>query len=1062
MKKLVVALLILFSSLMADTNWYVLYNYTFPFTLTDMSKTYHLYANVQGASFVFNFETIDRENEEFSQGGKLILQMQGGARVEQQFQKGDTACTMVVPFYKESNTTIPYSFITPGGAEFWVEFEDGTKAYFPQVEFHHAPLRIENFSIQKAKEDKSFEYFTMEINLSTYAGMMKIKTELGNEYYFIKDHMLQSPPPFVVDMNYSSSYQDWHILFRIKKLPRVQQKEFTLIAQDFIASIPDTYIDSQNKSFTVDANETEQPQPPSIDLGSISYDIGSKYSGISGLDHYDLNFTNGLYGVYVRVKLYDMNNSRLPDGYSVKFAFAPADKNTTLQWHDMRYDLFYQVYKYIIPQEYFLQNDTNDYNYTIAFFNGSGEIIKKLQGTLHTIIPNKEELKLQDLIEKLSTQSAVIRRMRLEDNLYHAIVRADSTLLLYEYLRMKNSAFTLPSPLELYSNPFADVDKDAAYYRALVTLANFKGSDDITVLTKKYGIFNPLQKTTRFQFVKMIIEAFDIPKTSDFSYLDGFGDKDKLQAQDAKIYFSTAIKEGLIQGSEDKKLLPYENLTIFQALTILSRLSSREVDGIEQGFIAPDLQETYVQIAGEIPARQKIDLAIQPLQIESITTQKQDHCMVLQANIQSDPQASLALQWQCDKGYFVLSSMQGNSILFCPTSRKPKEEYHIDLLANDGYSHFAKKSITIDPTKFSYESNLADDNVSYVQDRLKIEPYTQSLQEGQPFALKKRGSLYKDKLDIGIEKFVVQILYQGEMFDIKNLDISQDTINFIVPSLPKLYGKEVIVRVEAVTNKSDKIWNFQYMYQPSFQISGVVEENGTSYPSSVYVDGKKVAIDPEDGSFDVALANDGWHQLHIDGYEDIKVLLNIQHPRQLVTIYRKKEEKKGTQPTTQDQNTTQTVTFSLQQGWNLKALPVQTTVSPSTFDSVIIWKWDANGKKWLAYSSNTTLKNVLIQNGITEISSIKPGEGFWVYTTQDESLQLQGRSYELDSTLLTKGWNLVGMGYEIQNPTLLADYNISYAWIFRQGSWYIWGSDIENIKQIDIILPDEGVWIYRK
>lgn len=101
-------------------------------------------------------------------------------------------------------------------------------------------------------------------------------------------------------------------------------------------------------------------------------------------------------------------------------------------------------------------------------------------------------------------------------------------------------------------------------------------------------------------------------------------------------------------------------------------------------------------------------------------------------------------------------------------------------------------------------------------------------------------------------------------------------------------------------------------------------------------------------------------------------------------------------------------------GWNLMGNSLNTTINvASTFgDStkfVTIWKWDSKNKAWDMYApslSTSALASYCASHYYQVLSSIGPGEGYWVNAAQAVTLQQTGPGFYVGGTSLISGWNL--------------------------------------------------------
>ncbi len=74
-------------------------------------------------------------------------------------------------------------------------------------------------------------------------------------------------------------------------------------------------------------------------------------------------------------------------------------------------------------------------------------------------------------------------------------------------------------------------------------------------------------------------------------------------------------------------------------------------------------------------------------------------------------------------------------------------------------------------------------------------------------------------------------------------------------------------------------------------------------------------------------------------------------------------------------------TISLQKGWNLIALPVESTITPRVFDVSAVYKYKDG--EWSAYS-----RDDLTPPALPGVETIVSGEGFWVYSEEAQEVEI--------------------------------------------------------------------------
>lgn len=169
------------------------------------------------------------------------------------------------------------------------------------------------------------------------------------------------------------------------------------------------------------------------------------------------------------------------------------------------------------------------------------------------------------------------------------------------------------------------------------------------------------------------------------------------------------------------------------------------------------------------------------------------------------------------------------------------------------------------------------------------------------------------------------------------------------------------------------------------------------------------------------------------------------------------------------------ISISIPSGWSIKALPVivQNGVNVATSfnqpEISSIWKWEDSS--WKIWSPDATIQSLISSYGITPISLIKSGEGFWVNAKSSISIPFQsGDEYGLDNLNVSSGWNLLGSGKALSQSDLtnkFLDINTLWQWVNNSGSWRIWSpnSNIMNlinsygINTVTEIKKGEGFWV---
>jgi len=161
----------------------------------------------------------------------------------------------------------------------------------------------------------------------------------------------------------------------------------------------------------------------------------------------------------------------------------------------------------------------------------------------------------------------------------------------------------------------------------------------------------------------------------------------------------------------------------------------------------------------------------------------------------------------------------------------------------------------------------------------------------------------------------------------------------------------------------------------------------------------------------------------------------------------------------------------LQKRWNLVSIPVVKDVDIESFNKKeirTVWAW-RNGK-WQAWCQEEKFREVLEDYGIDLLKCLKPGEGFWVKSKDNLTLEFVGKPYGLEILNFSQGWNLCGIGNRI-DVTSLKDAigsGIFVIWKWNNGDWQVWSPNRDlllllqafGFDKFDFIESGEGFWIW--
>ena len=143
--------------------------------------------------------------------------------------------------------------------------------------------------------------------------------------------------------------------------------------------------------------------------------------------------------------------------------------------------------------------------------------------------------------------------------------------------------------------------------------------------------------------------------------------------------------------------------------------------------------------------------------------------------------------------------------------------------------------------------------------------------------------------------------------------------------------------------------------------------------------------------------------------------------------------------------------LTLSTGWNLAG---NSTAAPMDVKTGIgaqagiqsVWKWDPTGSRWAFYAPSLDASGALASyaatNGYEVLTTINPGEGFWVNASAPVSMGTQrGTGFSLESANLANGWNLVATADDIPPGTFSSNVgNVTslWAWDSSSSAWYFY------------------------
>jgi hypothetical protein len=171
-----------------------------------------------------------------------------------------------------------------------------------------------------------------------------------------------------------------------------------------------------------------------------------------------------------------------------------------------------------------------------------------------------------------------------------------------------------------------------------------------------------------------------------------------------------------------------------------------------------------------------------------------------------------------------------------------------------------------------------------------------------------------------------------------------------------------------------------------------------------------------------------------------------------------------------------TQNLNVKSGWNLLGSSLDNVGKITDKKISSVWGWDAQSKKWKAFSTNPSIEDKIKEyeaSGVlSKFSSFKKGDGFWVKSSENTTLQLTGDSSTSPSKVLSPGWNLISFSGDSSKDiedVLKSNGQIKIIWAFKDGVWKAWSSStfITNLikkalgddKILSSIEPNQGYWI---
>ena len=179
------------------------------------------------------------------------------------------------------------------------------------------------------------------------------------------------------------------------------------------------------------------------------------------------------------------------------------------------------------------------------------------------------------------------------------------------------------------------------------------------------------------------------------------------------------------------------------------------------------------------------------------------------------------------------------------------------------------------------------------------------------------------------------------------------------------------------------------------------------------------------------------------------------------------------------------ISLSISNGWNLIGNSFNNYLSVANLfgDSaqvLSVWKWDSTYSKWFFYSPSMTpisLSTYASNQGYEILTTINPGDGFWLNAASNFALQLPSGNAITNSNFLStgnlalrSGWSLISIGQtktpssfnnglSIAPPTTgtIANNLISlWAWDPVNATWYFYSPSLDSSGSLITFLKNQG------
>lgn len=160
-------------------------------------------------------------------------------------------------------------------------------------------------------------------------------------------------------------------------------------------------------------------------------------------------------------------------------------------------------------------------------------------------------------------------------------------------------------------------------------------------------------------------------------------------------------------------------------------------------------------------------------------------------------------------------------------------------------------------------------------------------------------------------------------------------------------------------------------------------------------------------------------------------------------------------------------TISVKQGWNLVGSRLDGVPVMTSFNNIKS-VWTHKNGAWQAYSSDSVLQGKLAIAKIANLTQINSGDGFWIYSDNNTSMDLNGTTPSSTELAISSGWQLLSPKKE---GSLGMDYfnkpEVTTVWKYKDGHWLAYTPQDTlksaigklNLDELVSVSAGEGFWV---